>query len=60
VDLQHPRVRRRDTPLALAFASIPREGRPSLYIDGRKLSNQTRDYLETLANVREPNAFDAD
>jgi Xaa-Pro aminopeptidase len=48
------------TPLPLAFASIPREGRPSIYIDGRKLSNQTRDYLETLANVREPNAFDAD
>jgi Xaa-Pro aminopeptidase len=48
------------TPLPLAFASIPREGRPSIYIDGRKLSNQTRDYLETLATVREPNAFDAD
>ena len=48
------------TPLPLAFASIPREGRPSIYIDGRKLSNQTRDYLETLADVREPNAFDGD
>src|SRR6266487_11477 len=46
--------------LPLAFASIPREGRPSIYIDGRKLSNQTRDYLEALANVREPTAFDAD
>jgi Xaa-Pro aminopeptidase len=44
----------------LAFASIPREGRPSIYIDGRKLSNQTRDYLETLADVHEPTAFDAD
>src|SRR4051812_18170452 len=48
------------TPLPLAFASIPREGRPSIYVDGRKLSNQTRDYLEALANVREPAAFDAD
>jgi Xaa-Pro aminopeptidase len=48
------------TPLPLAFASIPRDGRPSIYIDGRKLSNQTRDYLEALANVREPNAFDDD
>jgi Xaa-Pro aminopeptidase len=48
------------TPLPLAFASIPREGRPSIYIDGRKLSNQTRDYLEALANVREPSAFDSD
>src|SRR5262249_48996808 len=48
------------TPLPLSFASIPREGRPSLYIDGRKLTNETRDYLETLADVREPGALDAD
>jgi Xaa-Pro aminopeptidase len=45
------------TPLPLAFASVPREGRASLYIDGRKLSNEVRDYLETLADVREPAAF---
>ena len=45
------------TPLPLAFASVPREGRASLYIDGRKLSNEVRDYLETLADVREPGAF---
>jgi Xaa-Pro aminopeptidase len=48
------------TPLPLAFASIPRMGRPSVYIDGRKLSNEVRDYLEALADVREPSAFDAD
>ena len=45
------------TPLPLAFGVVPHEGRPSLYIDGRKLSNATRDYLETLADVREPGAF---
>jgi len=45
------------TPLPLSFARVPREGRPALYIDGRKLSNETRDYLETLADVREPAAF---
>ena len=45
------------TPLPLSFASIPREGRASVYIDGRKLSNEVRDYLETLADVREPAAF---
>jgi len=45
------------TPLPLAFASVPREGRASVYIDGRKLSNEVRDYLETLADVREPKAF---
>ena len=32
------------TPLPLAFATVPREGRASLYIDGRKLSNEVRDY----------------
>ena len=42
------------TPLPLSFASVPREGRASVYIDGRKLSNEVRDYLETLADVREP------
>src|SRR3954471_15035555 len=48
------------TPLPLAFASIPHQGRASIYIDGRKLSNQIRDYLEVLANVRDPAAFEAD
>ena len=48
------------TPLPLSFASVPREGRASIYIDGRKLSNEVRDYLETLANVREPAAFSDD
>ncbi len=45
------------TPLPLAFATVPKEGRASVYIDGRKLSNEVRDYLETLADVREPGAF---
>src|SRR3954470_13260472 len=48
------------TPLPLSFASVPREGRASLYIDGRKLSNEVRDYLEALADVREPGAFTDD
>jgi Xaa-Pro aminopeptidase len=45
------------TPLPLAFAVIPQVGRPSLYIDGRKLSNEVRSGLETLADLREPPAF---
>jgi Xaa-Pro aminopeptidase len=45
------------TPLPLAFAIIPRADRPSLYIDGRKLSNEVRSCLETLADLREPSAF---
>src|SRR5262249_35262063 len=41
----------------LAFAIVPREGRPSLYLDGRKLSNEVRSTLEALADVREPAEF---
>jgi Xaa-Pro aminopeptidase len=48
------------TPLPLAFAIIPREGRPALYVDGRKLANDTRHSLETLADVREPADFARD
>jgi Xaa-Pro aminopeptidase len=42
------------TPLPLAFAVVPRDGRPALYVDGRKLSNDVRSRLEGLADVREP------
>ena len=39
------------TPLALGFAAIPREGRPQLYIEPAKLSNEVRHALEELADV---------
>jgi Xaa-Pro aminopeptidase len=42
------------TPLPLAFALVPREGRPALYVDGRKLSNEVRHQLANFADVREP------
>jgi Xaa-Pro aminopeptidase len=45
------------TPLPLSFAIIPREGRPSLFIDSRKLSNDVRHRLEELADVRAPGDF---
>jgi Xaa-Pro aminopeptidase len=45
------------TPLPLAFAVVPQAGRPSLYVDGRKLSDQVRNRLEALAEVREPSDF---
>jgi len=48
------------TPLPLAFACLPKEGRPSIYVDGRKLSNEVRDYLESFADVREPGALTDD
>ena len=39
------------TPLALAFAVIPREGKPALYVDGGKLDNNVRHALEEIADV---------
>ena len=42
------------TPLALAFAAVPREGRPMLYVDGGKLDNRVRHALEEFADVRSP------
>ena len=58
LDLQHPRRGRLAHAAAarLRERSEARAGR-ALYIDGRKLSNEVRDYLETLADVREPGAF---
>jgi Xaa-Pro aminopeptidase len=56
-------IRGRDvahTPLALAVAIVPREGQPSLHVDGRKLTNAVRDALAPLAELREPDAFAAD
>jgi Xaa-Pro aminopeptidase len=45
------------TPLPLAFSIIPREGRPSIFVDSRKLSNDVRSRLEELADLREPSDF---
>src|SRR6478672_3728791 len=45
------------TPLPLSFAVIPREDRASIYIDGRKLSNEVRSHLQVLADVREESDF---
>jgi Xaa-Pro aminopeptidase len=46
------------TPLPLSFAIVPRQDRPSIYIEGRKLSNDLRNRLETLADVRAPSDFE--
>jgi Xaa-Pro aminopeptidase len=45
------------TPLVLAFAVVPREGRPTLYVDSAKLSNAVRHRLEEVTEVREPADF---
>lgn len=42
------------TPLPLSYALVPKDGRPTVFIDGRKLSNSARDHLERQADVAEP------
>ena len=46
------------TPLPLALAIVPTTGRPALYVDGRKLSNDVRHRLEEVADVRAPTDFE--
>jgi Xaa-Pro aminopeptidase len=45
------------TPLPLSYALVPKSGRPTLFIDHRKLSNSVRDHLEQTATVVEPAAL---
>src|ERR1700674_211311 len=45
------------TPLPLSFALVPKDGRPTVFIDHRKLSNSARDHLEQSADVAEPDAL---
>jgi Xaa-Pro aminopeptidase len=47
------------TPLPLSYALVPKDGRPSIFIDHRKLSNSARAHLEASADVKEPNALTA-
>jgi Xaa-Pro aminopeptidase len=48
------------TPVVLAFAMVPKEGRPALYVDLRKIGNEMRTRLEELAEVRANAAFERD
>src|SRR5262245_57184240 len=45
------------TPLPLSYALVPKQGRPMVFIDHRKLSNASRDHLEQTADVEEPAAL---
>jgi Xaa-Pro aminopeptidase len=45
------------TPLPLSFATVPSKGKPSLFIDGRKLSNSVRDALADLTDLAEADDF---
>src|SRR6266699_6546074 len=45
------------TPLPLSYALVPRDGRPIVFIDHRKLSNSARDHIAQSADVEEPDAL---
>src|SRR2546423_12176577 len=45
------------TPLPLSYALVPKDGRPTVCIDHRKLSNSPRDHLERPADGCEPGAL---
>jgi Xaa-Pro aminopeptidase len=45
------------TPLPLSYALVPKAGRPTLFVDRRKLSNSVRDHLERTATIVEPGAL---
>ncbi len=47
-------------PVPLGFAIVRKEGRPALYLDGRKLTDEVRHALEQLADLCEPATFAAD
>ncbi len=46
-------------PLVLASALLPRDGRPLLFIEARKLDNAVRSALEELAEIRAPETLAA-
>jgi len=48
------------TPLPLAFAIIPREGRAQLYVDGAKVDAKARKALEAVAELKAPGDFARD
>src|SRR5579872_1136896 len=45
------------TPLPLSYALVGKSGRPTLFIDHRKLSNSVRDHLSQTADLVEPAAL---
>jgi len=48
------------TPVVLAFATVPAEGRPALFVDLRKLGADIRLSLEAAVDVRPNAAFERD
>jgi len=49
----------RHTPVALAYAIVPRSGRPTLFIDPAKLGDVVRGSLGEVVDIAEPAALEA-
>ena len=47
-------------PVVLAFAIVPMTGKPTIYVDDRKLSGDIRNRLAALADLRAPGEFEPD
>jgi Xaa-Pro aminopeptidase len=47
------------TPLPLSYALVTKNGRPTLFVDHRKLSNSVRDHLAQTTDIAEPGALTA-
>ncbi|CAM5339879.1 Xaa-Pro dipeptidase OS=Afipia felis OX=1035 GN=pepQ PE=3 SV=1 [Afipia felis] len=45
------------TPLPLAYALLPKDGRPAIFIESRKLSNEARAHLANHADIAGPEAL---
>ncbi|ACI92388.1 Xaa-Pro aminopeptidase 1 [Afipia carboxidovorans OM5] len=45
------------TPLPLSYALLPKNGQPTIFIDSRKLSNEARAHLASLAEISGPEAL---
>jgi Xaa-Pro aminopeptidase len=48
------------TPVVLAFALVPKEGRPALYVDPGKVGEAVRQHLAALVDVRASEEFERD
>ncbi len=48
------------TPVVLATAVVPKDGRPALYVDGRKLGDDVRRHLEEIAEIKTDADFERD
>jgi Xaa-Pro aminopeptidase len=45
------------TPLPLVFAYLPKDGRPTLFVDPAKLGKEARAHIEAVADVQAPGAL---